>query len=85
MARDDMMNQIDTFCQEAAKQDTQDQDSGSILRTYNQGDRYEVDLAIDWPSGIDITHDMKNYCSKNMTTIMDSNYSLLSLRLYITC
>ncbi|THV53542.1 hypothetical protein BGAL_0048g00390 [Botrytis galanthina] len=72
MARDDMMNQIDTFCQEAAKQGTQDKDSGSILRTYNQGGRYEVDLAIDWPSGIDITHDMKNYCSNNMTTIMDT-------------
>ncbi|TGO76306.1 hypothetical protein BELL_0163g00140 [Botrytis elliptica] len=72
MARDDMMNQVNKFCQEAAKQGTQDKDSGSILRTYNQGGHYEVDLEIDWPPGIDIMHDLKNYCSNNMTSLMDT-------------
>ncbi|KAF7907125.1 uncharacterized protein EAF01_004712 [Botrytis porri] len=67
-----MMNQINSFCQEAAKKGTQDKDSGSIIRTYNQGGRYEVDFAIDWPPGIDIKNNMENYCSNNMTTIMDS-------------
>ncbi|KAF7904645.1 hypothetical protein EAF00_001979 [Botryotinia globosa] len=72
MARDDMMNQINSFCEESAKQGTQDKDSGPILRNYNQGSRYEVDLAIEWPPGLDITLDMKNSCSNNMKTIMDT-------------
>ncbi|TGO67258.1 hypothetical protein BOTNAR_0045g00020 [Botryotinia narcissicola] len=47
MARDDMMNQINTFCQEAAKQGTKDKDSGSILP-------YESDAArnpSNWKTG----------------------------------
>ncbi|KAM0140950.1 hypothetical protein ACHAO1_002076 [Botrytis cinerea] len=47
MSQDDMMNQIGSFCKEAAVQSTQDKDSGSIFRTYHQGGRNKVDLAID--------------------------------------
>ncbi|KAF7958010.1 hypothetical protein EAE96_003577 [Botrytis aclada] len=72
MGGDDMMNQIGLFCKEAAIQGTQDKDSGSILRTYHQGERDEVDLAIDWPPGIEIKNNMETYCFNNMTTIMDT-------------
>ena len=71
MSQDDMMNQIGSFCKEAADQGTQDKDSGPIFRTYHQGGRNEVDLAIDWPPGMDIKHDIGIHCSNNMSKIMD--------------
>ena len=72
LARDDLNNQIGTFCGVAAQQGVQDHDSGSIVRTYNQGQRYQVTLAMDWPSGQDITQNMKQNCIDGMTLIMDS-------------
>lgn len=72
LARDDLNNQIGTFCGVAAQQGVQDHDSGSIVRTYNQGQRYEVTLSMDWPSGEDVTQNMKQNCINGMTRIMDS-------------
>jgi hypothetical protein len=72
LARDDLNNQIGIFCDVAAQQGVQDHDSGSIVRTYNQGQRYEVILAMDWPSGQDIRQNMKQNCIDSMTLIMDS-------------
>ena len=72
LARDDLNNQIGTFCGVAAQQGVQDHNSGSIVRTYNQGQRYQVTLSMDWPSGQDITQNMKQNCIDGMTLIMDS-------------
>ena len=72
LGRDDLNNQIGTFCDVAAQQGVQDKDSGSIVRKYNQGQRYEVALAMDWPSGEDITINMKQNCIDALTLIMDS-------------
>ena len=76
LARDDLNNQIGTFCDVAAQQGVQDYDSGSIVRTYNQGQRYEVILAMDWPSGQDITQNMKQNCIDGITLIMDSKWTV---------
>ena len=72
LARDDLNNQIGTFCGVAAQQKVQDPGSGSIVRTYNQGQRYQVTLSMDWPSGQDITQNMQQNCIDGMTLIMDS-------------
>ena len=71
LARDDLNSQIGTFCGDAAQQGVQDPNSGSIVRTYNQGQRYQVTLSMDWPSGQDITQNMKQNCIDGMTLIMD--------------
>ena len=72
LARDDLNNQIGTFCGVAAQQGVQDPNSGSIVRTYNQGQRYQVTLSMDWPSGQNITQNMEQNCIDSMTLIMDS-------------
>ena len=72
LARDDLNNQIGTFCGDAAQQGVQDSNSGSIVRTYNQGQRYQVTLSMDWPPGESITQNMKQNCVDAMTLIMDS-------------
>ena len=77
LARDDLNNQIGTFCGIAAQQGVQDHDSGSIVRTYNQGQRYEVTLSMDWPSGEDVTQNMKQNCIDGMTRIMDSKSTVI--------
>lgn len=71
MGRDDMKNQIGLFCADVTNQGVQDQDSGATTRTYNGGSRYEVVLAMDWPSGLDITQNMQANCLNYMSQIMD--------------
>lgn len=71
MGRDDMNDKIDKFCADAATQKVQDQGSGSTVRKYNEGTRYEVSLSMDWPSGTDITKDMEANCKSAMTSIMN--------------
>lgn len=85
LARDDLNNQIGTFCDVAAQQGVQDHDSGSIVRTYNQGQRYEVILAMDWPSGQDITQNMKQNCIDGMTLIMDSKSPVIIRNVQTNC
>ena len=74
MARDDMNDKISQFCADAANQKTQDAHSGSTVRTYNSGTRYEVILSMDWPPGTDITANMENNCQKAMIDIMDGKF-----------
>lgn len=71
LGRDDMNNQISIFCADAAKQGVQDTNSGSIVRTYNSGSRYEVDITMDWPPGLDIKDNMEHHCKQYMISIMD--------------
>ena len=78
LARDDLNNQIGTFCGDAAQQGVQDPNSGSIVRTYNQGQRYQVTLSMDWPPGQDITQNMKQNCIDGMTLIMDSKLLIVT-------
>ncbi|MCJ1376928.1 hypothetical protein MMC17_000018 [Xylographa soralifera] len=72
LARDDLNNQIGTFCGVAAQQGVQDHNGGSIVRTYNQGQRYQVTVSLDWPPGQDITQNIEQNCIDGMTLIMDS-------------
>jgi len=72
LARDDLSDKINQFCADAAKQGVQDPGSGSTLRKYNTGSRYEVDLSMDWPPGVDIKNHMQENCVGYMTDIMDS-------------
>ncbi|KAL8724612.1 MAG: hypothetical protein Q9181_006752 [Wetmoreana brouardii] len=71
MGRDDMNDKIGKFCADAAAQKVQDKDSGSTVRKYNEGTRYEVIISMDWPSGQDISHNMEENCKNYMTSIMD--------------
>lgn len=75
MGRDDMKDKLEKFCAEAAAQGVQDKDSGSIMRKYNGGARWEVDISMDWPPGTDIKQDMEAKCKDKMSTIMDSKYN----------
>ncbi|KAJ3539856.1 hypothetical protein NM208_g5315 [Fusarium decemcellulare] len=68
----DMNDKIGKFCSEAAKQRVQDKDSGSTMRKYNAGTRFEVDISMDWPSGLDISDNEENKCKEKMTLIIDS-------------
>ncbi|TVY27287.1 Lipase [Lachnellula hyalina] len=72
IGRDDLNDKIKTFCVDAAKQGVQDSNSGSIFRKYNTGTRYEVDISMTWPSGVDIKTDMQDNCESRMAAIMDS-------------
>ncbi|KAI1298001.1 SGNH hydrolase-type esterase domain-containing protein [Xylaria venustula] len=71
LGRDDLSHKIARFCTDAAAQRDHDHNSGSIVRTYNAGTRYEVLLSIDWPQGLDISENMEANCLNNMTVIMD--------------
>ena len=75
MSRDDMNDKLGKFCADAAAQKVQDKDSGSTVRKYNEGTRYEVMISMDWPSGQDITNNMEGNCKTYMTSIMDSKLS----------
>ncbi|KAI1358407.1 hypothetical protein F5Y08DRAFT_350892 [Xylaria arbuscula] len=57
MHPDTLVGNIQAFCQTAVAQGVQDKDSGSIFRNYNPGTLDEVDIAIDWPSGVNIPFD----------------------------
>ena len=85
LARDDLNNQIGTFCSDAAQQGVQDTNSGSTVRTYNQGQRYQVTLSMDWPPGQDITQNMKQNCIDGMTRIMDSQFVVLIRGVQTNC
>ncbi|KAI1274942.1 SGNH hydrolase-type esterase domain-containing protein [Xylaria sp. FL0933] len=71
LSRDDLSNNIAAFCKDAAAQKNHDSNSGSIIRNYNSGTRYEVRLSIDWPQLLDISKDMEANCLRNMDIIMD--------------
>lgn len=71
IGRDDMNDKLGKFCADAATQKVQDKDSGSTVRKYNEGTRYEVSISMDWPSGQDITNNMEDNCKHYMTSIMD--------------
>ena len=71
-ARDDLNDQMGTFCDVATQQGVQDPRSGSIVWTYNQGQRYQVTFSMDWLPGQDIIQNMKQNCIDGMTLIMDS-------------
>ena len=75
MGRDDMNDKLGKFCADAVAQKVQDKDSGSTVRKYNEGTRYEVMISMDWPSGQDITNNMEGNCKPYMTSIMDSKLS----------
>lgn len=79
MGRDDMNDKIGKFCADAATQKVQDKNSGSTVRKYNEGTRYEVSLSMDWPSGTDITKDMEANCKTDMASIMDGKSIRISL------
>lgn len=72
IGRDDMNDKLGKFCADAAAQKVQDKDSGSTVRKYNEGARYEVIISMDWPSGQDITNHMEDNCKHYMTSIVDS-------------
>lgn len=80
LGRDDLNNQIGTYCADAAKQGTQDPNSGALGRTYNQGTRYEVALSMEWPDDVDIKQDLEANCKQYMTSIMDGQSRLPDLR-----
>ncbi|KAI0886483.1 uncharacterized protein GGS22DRAFT_198908 [Annulohypoxylon maeteangense] len=48
---------IKTFFQAAVAQGVQDKDSGSVSRNYNPRTLDEVDISVDWPSGVKIPFD----------------------------
>ena len=80
LGRDDLNNQIGTYCADAANQGTQDPNSGALGRTYNQGTRYEVALSMEWPDGVDIKQDLEANCKQYMTSIMDGQSRLPGLQ-----
>ena len=71
MGRDALNNVIPTFCEDAEKQGVQDKDSGSLVRSYNEGGPDAVTLSMDWPSGADFKP-KKDDCVGFMSTVMDS-------------
>lgn len=72
IGRDDMNDKLRKFCTDATAQRVQDIGSGSTVRKYNEGTRYEVSISMDWPPGLDVTNNMKDNCIHYMTSIMDS-------------
>ncbi|KAI0145417.1 hypothetical protein GGR57DRAFT_480152 [Xylariaceae sp. FL1272] len=54
MSADTLADNIVTFCATAVAQGVQDKDSGSVVRKYNHGTLDEVDISVDWPSGVQI-------------------------------
>ena len=62
LSRGDMNVKIGTFCADAAKQGSQDTNSGSTVRKYNAGSRYEVIISMDWLSGLDSKNNMEADC-----------------------
>lgn len=71
MGREALKIVIPTFCEDAEKQGVQDKDSGSLVRSYDDGGVDAVTLSIDWPSGADF-RPQKAECIGFMTTVMDS-------------
>ena len=70
MGRDALSSVIPDFCNEAEKQGTQDKDSASLVRNYNNGGD-GVALSIDWPVGSSFKPNIHD-CIGYMTTVMDS-------------
>ncbi|GAW21129.1 hypothetical protein ANO14919_106460 [Xylariales sp. No.14919] len=70
MSADTLAGKIEAFCQTAVAQGVQDKDSGSIFRNYNPGTLDEVDIAVDWPSGVNIPFDEPE-CNKRLKATSD--------------
>ena len=70
VSRDTLANNIGIYCADAAKQGVQDKDSGSLVRSYNQGTPNELTLSMEWPSGLAFTL-VESDCNNYMTAIMD--------------
>lgn len=68
--REGIINVIDGFCDEAAKQGTLDKDSGSIARTYNKDTPEQVDIAMDYKPGLN-WRPMKDKCVEQMMIATD--------------
>lgn len=71
IARDAILNKISIFCADVAKQGTQDQNSGSIARSYDTGTINDLGLSMDWPSGAAF-RPSETDCNNYMTQIIDS-------------
>ncbi|KAI8961588.1 hypothetical protein F5Y11DRAFT_366628 [Daldinia sp. FL1419] len=71
MSADTLAGNIKAFCQTAVAQGVQDKDSGSVSRNYNPGTLDEVDIAVDWPSGVKIPFD-ETECNKQLKATSDN-------------
>lgn len=76
LSREAMNDALVKFCSDAAKQGSQDPNSGSLVRTYNDDKDTAVSLSMDWPIGKDIRLNMEQKCRENMAKIMDSKNHL---------
>ncbi|KAF4634122.1 hypothetical protein G7Y89_g3977 [Cudoniella acicularis] len=61
---------VPIYCADAAKQGVQDPDSGSLIRTYNQGIADKVSISTEWLSGLIFVLG-GNYYNANMSRVMD--------------
>ncbi|KAI2463235.1 hypothetical protein F4781DRAFT_417305 [Annulohypoxylon bovei var. microspora] len=71
MSADTLAGNIKTFCQAAVAQGVQDKDSGSVSRNYNPRTLDEVDISVDWPSGVKIPFDEAE-CNKQLKATSDN-------------
>ncbi|KAI1769817.1 hypothetical protein F4818DRAFT_450792 [Hypoxylon cercidicola] len=71
MSADTLAGNIKTFCQAAVVQGVQDKDSGSVSRNYNPRTLDEVDISVDWPSGVKIPFDEAE-CNKQLKATSDN-------------
>ncbi|KAI4858556.1 hypothetical protein F4820DRAFT_442238 [Hypoxylon rubiginosum] len=71
MSADPLAGNIKAFCQTAVAQGVQDKDSGSVSRNYNPRTLDEVDISVDWPSGVKIPFDEAE-CNKQLKATSDN-------------
>ncbi|KAI8630070.1 hypothetical protein F5Y19DRAFT_70377 [Xylariaceae sp. FL1651] len=71
MSADTLAGNIKAFCQIAVAQGVQDKDSGSVFRNYNPRTLDEVDISVDWPSGVKIPFDEPE-CNKQLKATSDN-------------
>ncbi|KAI1409240.1 hypothetical protein F5Y13DRAFT_203653 [Hypoxylon sp. FL1857] len=71
MSADTLAGNIKAFCQTAVAQGVQDKDSGSVFRNYNHGTLDEVDISVDWPSGVKIPFD-ETECNRQLKATSDN-------------
>ncbi|KAI1115450.1 hypothetical protein F5Y14DRAFT_129786 [Nemania sp. NC0429] len=70
MSADTLAGNIKAFCKTAVAQGVQDKDTGAISRNYNPGTLDEVDISVDWPSGVKIPFDEAE-CNKQLIATSD--------------
>ncbi|KAK2865064.1 hypothetical protein FQN49_003942 [Arthroderma sp. PD_2] len=70
MSQSTLADNIRDFCSQAVKQGVQDEDSGSITRTFNHGSLDDVKIAVDWPPGMKIPFN-EDACKENLKQISD--------------